>query len=407
MIEPELARRFIEQVTQFTEYNINIMDENGVIIASRDPGRIGTYHEVADRIVKGTGDVIVIRDDRMFPGVLPGINMAIMHEGRKEGVVGVTGDPDKIRDVAMITRMAMEAMLKYEKQQESIRLRRSRKEHFINLLTQVEFASPTEIRGIARQLEYEESLVRVPILCRIKSFDTDPGTDSRKGGNDRNGRNDRNDRLSDPSFPPRSDLQQVVDALRRGKGHHSQDLSFILDETHILVFKTIRADSRHSFVDYRREIGDYLEYTLRWLRERKTAAVFYIGTLQNSFSQYYYACRHCKWLESHVGETGEIVFFMDHLKEYFRTLVPRQELQRVFHVCETMLDKSPAKQFSEMTAALEETNYNLTKAAQMLYVHKNTLVYRYNKMKDYLGIDPLERSQDRTFLELLHLYLEK
>ena len=31
MIEPELARRFIEQVTQFTEYNINIMDENGVI----------------------------------------------------------------------------------------------------------------------------------------------------------------------------------------------------------------------------------------------------------------------------------------------------------------------------------------------------------------------------------------
>ena len=31
--------------------------------------------------------------------------------------------------------------------------RRSRKEHFINLLTQVEFASPSEIRGIARQLE--------------------------------------------------------------------------------------------------------------------------------------------------------------------------------------------------------------------------------------------------------------
>ena len=160
MIEPELARRFIEQVTQYTEYNINIMNEAGVIIASRDPKRVGTYHEVADRIIHGTQDMVVIRDERMFPGVLPGINMAIMHDGHKEGVVGVTGDPDKIRDVAMITRMAMEAMLKYEKQQESIRLRRSRKEHFINLLTQVEFASPTEIRGIARQLEYEESLAK-------------------------------------------------------------------------------------------------------------------------------------------------------------------------------------------------------------------------------------------------------
>ena len=39
MIEPELARRFIEQVTQYTEYNINIMNEAGVIIASRDPKR--------------------------------------------------------------------------------------------------------------------------------------------------------------------------------------------------------------------------------------------------------------------------------------------------------------------------------------------------------------------------------
>ena len=98
---------------------------------------------------------------------------------------------------------------------------------------------------------------------------------------------------------------------------------------------------------------------------------------------------------------------MDHLKEYFRTLVPRQELQRVFHVCEAMLDKSTAELFSELTAALEETNYNLTREAQKLYLHKNTLVYRYNKMKDYLGIDPLERSEDRTFLELLRLYLGK
>ena len=98
MIEAELARKFIEQVTQYTEYNINIMDETGVIIASRDPERVGKYHEVADRIIHGQKDVIVISDDSTYPGVLPGINMAIILDGRKEGVVGVTGDPDKIRD---------------------------------------------------------------------------------------------------------------------------------------------------------------------------------------------------------------------------------------------------------------------------------------------------------------------
>ena len=37
MISKELAQRFIENVTRYTEYNVNIMDGDGTIIASRDP----------------------------------------------------------------------------------------------------------------------------------------------------------------------------------------------------------------------------------------------------------------------------------------------------------------------------------------------------------------------------------
>ena len=376
MIEPEMARRFIEQVTQYTEYNINIMDESGVIIASRDPKRVGTYHEVADRIIRGTQDMIVITDEKMFPGVLPGINMAIIHEGHKEGVVGVTGDPDKIHDVALITRMAMEAMLKYEKQQEQIRLRRSRKEHFISLLTQSEFASATEIRGIAGQLEYDESRVRVPILCRMY----------REAG--------------DPPEP-----EQVLEAMRRSRGHWVQDFSYVMDETHLLVFKTVKVDGRRNMVDYREEIEDYLEDVLKWLKSRDVRAVFYVGTLQNSFSQYFYAYRHCKWLESHMRHPGDIVFFTDYVKEYFRTLTPRQELHRIFNVYDSETPDEKKQQFVEMIKALEETNYNLSEAAGKLYIHKNTLVYRYNRMKDYLGVDPLLNMEGREFLGLLLMYL--
>ena len=376
MIESEMARRFIEQVTQYTEYNINIMDESGVIIASRDPKRVGTYHEVADRIIRGTQDMIVIRDDKMFPGVLPGINMAIIHEGHKEGVVGVTGDPDKIHEVALITRMAMEAMLKYEKQQEQIRLRRSRKEHFISLLTQSEFASATEIRGIARQLEYDESRVRVPILCRL---------------------------YREESGSP--EPEQVLEVLRQARGHWIQDFSYVMDETHLLVFKTVKVDGRRNMVDYREEIEDYLESTLKWLRDSGTRAAFYVGTLQNSFSQYYYAYRHCKWLESHMRHPGDIVFFTDYVKEYFRTLTPRQELHRIFNVYDSETPDEKKQQFVEMIRALEETNYNLSEAAGRLYIHKNTLVYRYNRMKDYLGVDPLLNMEGREFLGLLLMYL--
>lgn len=120
MIKPDMAQKLIDQITGYTEYNINIMDGNGVIIASRDPGRIGTYHEAAGRILRSGTDVIEIEDDKMYPGALPGINMAIKTDGRTEGVLGVTGEPDRIREVAMVIRLAIEAMLKYEREQERL-----------------------------------------------------------------------------------------------------------------------------------------------------------------------------------------------------------------------------------------------------------------------------------------------
>lgn len=44
MISKLLAEKFIEQVTEYTSYNVNIMDEDGVIIASRNSERVGQYH---------------------------------------------------------------------------------------------------------------------------------------------------------------------------------------------------------------------------------------------------------------------------------------------------------------------------------------------------------------------------
>ena len=377
MIEPELARKFIEQLTQYTEYNINIMNENGVIIASRDPSRVGTYHEVADRIIRGEQDMIVIRDDKEFPGVLPGINMAVTHQGRKEGVIGVTGDPDKIHEVALITRLAMETMLRYEKQQEEIRLRRNRKEHFLNILTQKEFADSSELRGIARQLSLDESLVRVPVLCRLI-----------EAGN------------------TKADPEEALEELRRGKGHWIQDFSAVLDEMHLIVFKTVKVDGRRNFVAYREELDDYLAHIRAWLGRNGGRAVFYVGSLQTAFTQYYYAYRHCKWLESHLREPEGIVFFSDYVREYFRTQIPRQELQRAFLIYEQMPEDS-RKQFVGMMRAFEETNYNLSESAAKLFIHKNTLIYRYNKFKDMLGVDPLESSMDRGFMELLYMFLAK
>ena len=87
--------------------------------------------------------------------------------------------------------------------------------------------------------------------------------------------------------------------------------------------------------------------------------------------------------------------------------MPRQELMRAFIIYAQEMPQDSKQQFIEMMRAFEETNYNLSESAAKLYIHKNTLIYRYNKFKDMLGVDPLERSLDRGFMELLYMYLEK
>ena len=60
MLEETLAKKLIERVSEYTSYNVNIMNEDGIIIASVDPKRVGTFHEAAYVITHNDRDVIMV-----------------------------------------------------------------------------------------------------------------------------------------------------------------------------------------------------------------------------------------------------------------------------------------------------------------------------------------------------------
>lgn len=373
MIDVALARKFIEQITQYTDYNINIMNDQGVIIASRDPKRVGTFHEVAYYIVSGKEDMVITSSDDDYPGVKPGINMVINIDGRREGVVGITGAPKEIKPIALITKMAIEAVLKYEKQQAEILRRQNRKEQFLTLLTHEEFSDPRTLRNIARQLNYSETIPRIPVLCRLDGIEPEP----------------------------------FLEMIKNGERHSTEDISFVLDERHILIFKTMQEAERRRFSDYKYLIADYLRTVLKWLREQEEDCKFYIGSFQSSFSQYYYAYQHCKWLEETVETESVAAFFYDYSRQYMQKIIPMNELQRMFNVFERELDEEFVQEYLEIIGTLISCNYNLVSAAKKLFMHKNTLLYHYNKIKDTLNVNPIASCQDRSFVEAFYSYLRK
>ena len=369
MISRELARKFIEQVTQYTEFNVNIMDADGTIIASRDPGRVGQFHEVAHRILQGQETIVVTTDTRDYSTVLPGINMVIEDNGVREGVVGVTGDPEEIRPIALIIKMAIETMLKYERSQQELRLRRSRKERFVYLLTQEEHSDPAELRKMADELGYLEEIIRIPILVRTRA----------------------------------ADIEKALDAIRAGSAHSREDISFSLSPNHFVIFKTLPKNSELLFAEYRELLLEYLNPLLKMSGKNIQISV---GSFQNRFPGYYSAYQHCKWLEQR--KTGDCpAFFQDHIGEYLQDVVPIKELHRIYHVYEKMIPHEKRAMIEETVGALLKTNFNFPKAAALLFIHKNTLVYRYRQLKEFLWIDPVASSKDRAFLGGFYLYLSR
>ena len=82
MLDVALARKLIERVTEYTSYNVNIMDENGVIIASRNPERIGSFHEAAYQVLHGN-DLIACLEFRR-QGADQGVHLdIILQKSRK------------------------------------------------------------------------------------------------------------------------------------------------------------------------------------------------------------------------------------------------------------------------------------------------------------------------------------
>lgn len=108
-----------------------------------------------------------------------------------------------------------------------------------------------------------------------------------------------------------------------------------------------------------------------------------------------------------MREGGTIHYFYDHSNDYLMEVTPVNELQRMYQVYGGGVEEEFIQNFLEIEEALIKTNYNLTAASRELYMHKNTVTYRFNKIKEELNVNPMVSARDRFFMEGLYSYFKK
>ena len=127
-INKVLAQEIANKVMKVIPYNVNIMDEIGVIIGSGEPERIGTYHQGAISAIE-CGSIISVYDSE--GASKPGVNIPIHYRKKIIGVIGISGDPSVVGPFAELVRVTAELLIDQEYLFTERRMKEQIKEEFL------------------------------------------------------------------------------------------------------------------------------------------------------------------------------------------------------------------------------------------------------------------------------------
>lgn len=101
LLTKEQANLIVQKLMADIPYNINIMNEQGYIIASGKEHRIGQRHRGAERAIKQRQMVEVFRDTSLEKR---GTNEPIILKGELLDVVGISGEPEEVRPFTKLVK---------------------------------------------------------------------------------------------------------------------------------------------------------------------------------------------------------------------------------------------------------------------------------------------------------------
>lgn len=168
-LDRELAQDIVNRAMAILPCNVNVMDSQGLILASGEPSRIDSRHEGAQLVLSNRRVVEIDSQSALcLRGVQPGINLALMHDGQLVGVLGLTGEPQALRTYAQLLCMTAE-MLVSQKYRESERQWRNQRSEDVLALLLDEEGDSARLFDEALQLGLNPELERLPIILEFEA----------------------------------------------------------------------------------------------------------------------------------------------------------------------------------------------------------------------------------------------
>lgn len=167
-----------------------------------------------------------------------------------------------------------------------------------------------------------------------------------------------------------------------------------INENTIILFMHI---NDKQFDGYEEFLTAMLKDLEDWGLENTT---FYVGTLVNNINDYEQSYLQALWLKDYITpKTGSVVFFKDYYLTYL--IMTSKEFYNSFdnYIEKIEQENMDLKQVKSVLENLIDCDFNLSLTAKKMFIHKNTLLYRINKLEQNIfGFNIRNNFQNKVFV---------
>ena len=160
-----LAQKVIDQIRNTIPYNINIIDDKGMIIASSDLTRIGQMHEAGLSALRENRTVTVEADDS---NMRKGTNMPFYYHGQPIGVIGISGEIKDTQNIILLVRCAVELLVEQECAFQQRQTKKRLKEQFLYEWLSLEDCSRREFAARGQKFNIDVTLPRRVLVGEVE-----------------------------------------------------------------------------------------------------------------------------------------------------------------------------------------------------------------------------------------------
>ena len=366
----KIVQPFIATLEEALHYKVTITDTDGYIVGSSDPARLNQFHPSAYEILCErqpieSWDIATDSYVNVPEGVQLGYGERVIYDGECIGLIGLVGAPEEIKQSIKTAQLVLQLMLDRKKASDELKLISKDKKAFLLRLLQGQYGSPEWIKERADTYKIDLSRPRYVLTVQInlEKFDE-------KSPLELSQIKETMHRAIRSIFSEQEDLLYEYDTgetvlLTAGKHLDASQRRRQIEKAAARLYAELREQCKVSaLIGVSEECGDYMGIPLA-LRQGRMAAEIGAKT-ENGEGLYFYS----------QMRLGRIVASFS---PEIRPILQRDILSKLL--------ENHADSLLETLFAYFEMNGNVSQTAEKLFIHRNTLQYRFRKIKEITGFD--------------------